>query len=281
MKPVFTSHNIRLDDGTYTRPDAPEGFFAQGSHADLLYCSESVKNMLNIFYPQKNKSKISLVDLGCLEGAYSVEFARMGFNVTGMEVRDSNFACCQYVKDNCNLPNLKFVQDNVQNISNYDAFDISYCSGLLYHLHNPREFLEKLAGKTKKVLILQTHFSLENLDPKGFYNSALSENTFHEGLLGRWFNDRPENLTRDQLDDARWASFDQSKSFWIDKNNLIALLKLLGFNTVLEQYDHFEEQVKTKRSSQCHMEFNSRNISEFLRNEYPRYMRGTFYAVRS
>lgn len=33
----------------------------------------------------------------------------MGFESLGVEVRDTNFACCEYVRKNVKLPNLKFV----------------------------------------------------------------------------------------------------------------------------------------------------------------------------
>jgi hypothetical protein len=33
----------------------------------------------------------------------------MGFDAVGIEVRDSNFAACQYVRERVNLPNLSFI----------------------------------------------------------------------------------------------------------------------------------------------------------------------------
>jgi hypothetical protein len=38
--------------------------------------------------------------LGCLEGGYSVELARLGFReVVGIEVRKANFDKCRFVKE--------------------------------------------------------------------------------------------------------------------------------------------------------------------------------------
>jgi hypothetical protein len=75
MPVTFTSHNIVLDDGVLTRPESK------------LTISEepwfkSAKRALEMVFPG-NKRKFSIVDLGCLEGGYSVEFARMGFNALG------------------------------------------------------------------------------------------------------------------------------------------------------------------------------------------------------
>lgn len=141
MNIYFTAHNIRLDDGRTTMPDSP---LTVDQHSIFT----STRKILNLVFPT-NKESFSIVDLGCLEGGYTVEFARMGFNSTGIELRDINFECCKYVESNVNLPNLSFEKNDVMNIDKYDAFDAAFCCGILYHLEKPKYFLEKLAKKQK------------------------------------------------------------------------------------------------------------------------------------
>src|SRR6202035_734455 len=102
--PSFTAHNIRLDDGTSTKPEI-------GDTIDQDPWFVSAKRLLSVVFPGP-RAGLRLVDLGCLEGGYSVEFARMGFNVLGLEIRESNFAACTYVKQKTHLPNLNFCCDN-------------------------------------------------------------------------------------------------------------------------------------------------------------------------
>jgi len=45
---------------------------------------------LNNYFKESERAKIKIVDLGCLEGGYSVEFARNGYDVLGMEIREIN-----------------------------------------------------------------------------------------------------------------------------------------------------------------------------------------------
>jgi hypothetical protein len=115
----FTAHNIRLDDGSFTRQ---EGSYSMDGRpvqtVGELPWFISVKQLLDVIYPGK-KNGISLVDLGCLEGGYSVEFARLGYDVLGIEVRQNNFETCRYVQSKTNLPNLRFVNDNAWKIANY------------------------------------------------------------------------------------------------------------------------------------------------------------------
>ncbi len=245
----FTSHNIRLDDGTYTKPDAG---FSMDVHPWLL----AAKRMLDATFPG-DKRHLRIADLGCLEGGYTVEFARMGLQALGLDVRELNIDACRYVQSRVNLPNLEFVLDDVWNIASYGTFDAVFCCGLFYHLDKPREFLNVLSKITKRLLILQTHFA-EAKDAPSFIQprrlrralarvfplkstgttthklSFLSEN---EGLPGRW---APEfRSKRAFLDRAnrRWASWNNKKSFWIQREYILQSMREAGFDVVLEQFD--------------------------------------------
>ncbi|HXW68650.1 MAG TPA: methyltransferase domain-containing protein [Dissulfurispiraceae bacterium] len=224
MDVEFTSHNIRLDDGTFTRPESPK--------KDLPFFA-SARRILNVVFPG-DKSRFRLADLGCLEGGYSVEFARMGFQVLGLEVRESNIAACNYVKANTNLPKLEFVQDNAWNILNYGTFDAIFCCGLLYHLDQPKRFLEILAQATSRIVIIQTHFSLEE---RGNDKYVLSEITEHDSILGRWYTEFNSDEAFRDRNNSKWSSYDNRRSFWIQREYLIQAINDVGFDLVFEQFD--------------------------------------------
>ena len=175
MPVEFTAHNIRLDDGTLTRPDEKQ---AMDAHAWFI----AAKRILETVFPG-DKRHLRLADVGCLEGGYSVEFARMGFQVVGIEVRDANIAACNYVKERTNLPNLTFAKDDAWNIAKYGPFDVVFCSGLLYHFDRPKEYLKTVSSVTSKLLILQTHFATDAVEANEKFH--LSESTENEGLAGR------------------------------------------------------------------------------------------------
>ncbi|MBK5276389.1 MAG: class I SAM-dependent methyltransferase [Desulfuromonadales bacterium] len=234
MKIDFTAHNIRLDNGKLTNP--PKPFDANTMDTDPLFLSSN--RLLNLVYPG-DKSHLRLADLGCLEGGYSVEFARMGFSVLGVEVRESNIACCRYVKDNTNLPNLNFVKDDALNIANHGIFDVMFCSGLLYHLDRPNRFLETLSSITSKVLILNTHFSTDNVS-RQFNLSDLQEN---EGIQGRWFSEFPNEKDFANRESHKWSSWENKSSFWIKREYLLQAIKDAGFNVVMEQFDNLSPTI--------------------------------------
>jgi len=247
--PSFTAHNIRLDDGTLTKPEAIDTI---DRHPWFL----AAKRILDASCPGP-RSNMRLLDLGCLEGGYSVEFARLGYRTVGLDVREANIAACRFVQSRVALEALEFVRDDAWNVARYGEFDATFCCGLLYHLDKPREFLRVLSGITRRVLILQTHFA-EARDPPAWVRPRrlrraiarflplrhtattthrLSRLVENEGLPGRWFSEfRNERAYRDRAN-RRWASWNNRRSFWIQREYLIQAIRDVGFDSVLEQYD--------------------------------------------
>jgi 2-polyprenyl-3-methyl-5-hydroxy-6-metoxy-1,4-benzoquinol methylase len=248
---AFTSHNIRLDDGTCTRPGT-------GPTLDEHPWCISAKRLLDVVWPGR-KDGLRLADLGCLEGGFAVEFARMGFQVVGIEVRESNIAACRVVKERTNLPNLSFVQDDAWNLGKHGPFDAVFCCGLLYHFDRPKQFLEMLSAATSRVLLLHTHFadaraSLQPLLPRalrarlspllarlgggGSVNTyLLSAMAVNEGLEGRWYTEFDRETRFRERERAKWASWDNRRSFWPRKEHLLQVLSDVGFDLVMEQHD--------------------------------------------
>jgi SAM-dependent methyltransferase len=276
MSVEFTAHNIRLDDGTFTKPDV-------GYSMDAHPLFVSARRVLETVFPG-DKRNFRLADLGCLEGGYAVEFARMGFQVLGVEVRDANIEACKYVQSRTNLPNLSFVKDNALNIATHGTFDAIFCCGLLYHLDKPKQFLETLSTVTRKLVILQTHFSatdsgigshlprlarkiLSKLTGKQsraqkFWLSNLTEN---EGLAGKWYTEFEDATSFGKRATAKWSSWDNHRSFWIQREYLLQAIQDVGFDLVLEQYDSLGPSI----------------AESMLRGYYQTDCRGTFLGIKS
>jgi SAM-dependent methyltransferase len=220
----FTAHNIDLPDGTQTW---------KGPLLRETAAGRAVQRTLDLVFSQPEKRGLRIVDLGCLEGGATVEFARQGFDALGIEARKTNIEKCHYVAERLRLPNLHFVQDDVRNIQKYGIFDATFCSGLLYHLESPRAFLRTLGAITRRVLILHTHYATEP-DPPNF---RLSPMTRHEDRLGKWYEEWPEGLAPEKVEEKVWASVGNHRSFWMTKEHLLETMREAGFTTLYEQYD--------------------------------------------
>jgi SAM-dependent methyltransferase len=197
--------------------------------------------MLNLAFPEGVLGK-RIADLGCLEGGYTVGFARLGMTALGIEARGSNFRHCLHVKADLNLDNLTFIRDDVNNISNYGTFDAIWACGILYHLEYPRSFLVKAGRACRRIILLETHFTHSKRTPAADrYN--LSDICEHDGLRGRWIKEYTDGISQDEMDDLKWSSWSNSRSFWVQKEYLLQLIKNCGFDIILEQYDLFSNIV--------------------------------------
>ena len=223
----FIAHNIRLDDGRLTMPDL-------GWTLDQSTVVHATNRLLKLAFPGGLTGR-SIVDLGCLEGGHAVEFARAGMASTGIEIRDSNFANCQFVKQNLSLPNLDFVQDDANRIGNYGPFDAIFCSGLLYHLDTPRKFLMEASQVCRRIILIHTHVAWPHETPaRAFFNlSPLCEN---ENATGRWLTEHYDPPAS-ELDAMKQSSWENRRSFWLEKKCLIQILLDAGFDSVFESFD--------------------------------------------
>jgi len=227
----FTHHNIRLDDGTLTKPEI--GFLISESSWFL-----SAKRAIELSFQDEIAGK-RIVDLGCLEGGYTVEFARMGMDALGVEIRQSNFAACRHVKAHVDLPNLQFVHDDVWNIEKYGEFDAFFCCGLLYHLDRPIEFLRLISQGCRKLMILNTHVATEAGNP----NFPLGEMTEHEATPGRWLHEYEPSAPDLDLEQIRWSSWGNPRSFWPRQEYILDTLRKCGFAMVFEQFDFVGDNI--------------------------------------
>jgi SAM-dependent methyltransferase len=222
----FTAHNIRLDNGELTWPECA---YEITDHPVL----KAVIRVLRVLYRDGFKGK-RIADLGCLEGGYSVEFARLGLDAVGIEVRASNFGNCLYVKEQVDLPNLSFVNDDVRNVAKYGFFDVIFCCGILYHLDRPVEFLRQLSAVCSDAVIINTHYA----NTVGQYAQPSERFVENEGVVGMWYHEYDPTEGKD-LNDLKWASWNNPKSFWPKKEYIPQMLRDAGFDLVFEQLDWF------------------------------------------
>lgn len=170
----------------------------------------SFARCLNLFAPKGS----TVVDLGCCEGGFSVEIARMGYQVLGIEVREEHIERCHYLKDNCEKLDLEFIQSDVSADGVFGEQDIVLCCGLLYHIKNPTSFLQRICSLARRMIILQTHFApMEGKD--SFHLSPLTE---HEGSAGRWYRDDP-------VAPLGGVGVD---SFWLTRAEIVRILRQSG-----------------------------------------------------
>jgi 2-polyprenyl-3-methyl-5-hydroxy-6-metoxy-1,4-benzoquinol methylase len=235
-KRVWTGHNIQLT--------ATESTI--GLHIPFVSDDErtiAIKSLVR--HLAEGAQPLRILDLGSLEGGLSLELAREGWDVTGVEGRASNFEKAELIRAYFGLENLHFQLRDVKTLDSArdGQFDVIVCCGLLYHLDNPFEFLETLATLCAPggLLFIDTHVAPdERAVSFGTHADQLSEPVMLEHKLrtydGRWFAEPQGGTVLDQ----QWSAISNDSSFWPSRRALIRGVYHAGFRSIMELFGMWE-----------------------------------------
>jgi tRNA (mo5U34)-methyltransferase len=139
-------HNVHLPDGTQTAPDHRFGDFPSFKWRKL---ESSVPADLHGW---------SVLDIGCNAGYYSVELARRGATVLGIDVEPLYLRQARWVAQQCDLQDrLQFMQADVYDlIRQRRLFDLVWFAGVFYHLRYPLLALDLVRSVTGRLMMFQT-----------------------------------------------------------------------------------------------------------------------------
>ena len=177
---------------------------------------------------QERFSEISVLDLGCMEGTITAEFAKAGVkSIEGVEAQEVNYKRAVKLQKELKLSNLKFLKADVRDLSLIEVlqekqYDMIIMSGLLYHLDEGYglRLLEKVGEMCSELLFLSTHTTTTpNYRIK--YN-----NVAYEGL-------RASDRRKDPEQDIEWMGLDE-KAVHYTKESLLKMLTNFGFKAVFE-----------------------------------------------
>jgi tRNA (mo5U34)-methyltransferase len=139
-------HNIHLPDGTQTAPDHRFGDFPLFKWRKL---ESSVPDDLHGW---------SVLDIGCNAGYYSVELARRGATVLGIDVEPLYLRQARWVAQQYDLQDrLQFMHADVYDlIWQRRQFDLVWFAGVFYHLRYPLLALDLVRSVTGRLMMFQT-----------------------------------------------------------------------------------------------------------------------------
>jgi SAM-dependent methyltransferase len=220
------NHNIALPHGVYTA--ACEDYYP--AHREVMHI---VRDRLGGEFTGQR-----IIDIGCLEGYFSIECALQGAHVLGVDGKLLNLRKCEFVRSVLGVDRATFVQRDAMDITRDSdgRFDAVLALGLLYHLENPRVFLENMAGLCDGFAVIDTHVALEDQPEaiKDEWRPELSElRTFRFGsgqYEGRLFREFPVGTSREVKDVSPTASLENEVSVWLTEESLVQMLHDVGFS---------------------------------------------------
>lgn len=139
-------HNLHLPDGEQTAPDHRLGDFPLFKWRRV---AASVPQDLNGW---------SVLDIGCNAGFYSIELARRGARVLGLDVeplylRQAHWAAKQFGLED----RLEFREGGVYDLLREErTFDLVWFTGVFYHLRYPTLALDLVRRATRRLMMFQS-----------------------------------------------------------------------------------------------------------------------------
>jgi SAM-dependent methyltransferase len=213
----WTGHDVQLAEGVWTRDSVPQD-------------APRLRRVLQLAADLADKplAELRVLDLGCLEGQYAIEFALHGAEVVGIEGREANLAKARLAKQVLGLERLELIQADVRSLdrASHGSFDVVLCLGLLYHLDaaDVFPFLAQLRSVCRGLAVIDTHVSVSG--------RSTHEHGGH-GYRGHVFVEHSRRASARQREASRWASLDNSESFWPTQASLCNGLQRAGFSSVL------------------------------------------------
>jgi tRNA (mo5U34)-methyltransferase len=139
-------HNLHLPDGTQTAPHHPLGDFPLFKW-----------KRLSPFLPQDLAGARAL-DIGCNAGFYSIELARRGAKVLGIDVNSHYLTQARWASTQFGVEDrIELRQMQVYDLAHCEeTFDIVLFMGVFYHLRYPMLGLDIVTQKVRSLMIFQT-----------------------------------------------------------------------------------------------------------------------------
>lgn len=220
------NHNIALPHGVYTA--ACNDYYP--AHREIM---RVVRERLGSDFSGRR-----IVDIGCLEGYFSIECALQGAEVLGIDGKLLNVRKCEFARSVLGVERATFALADAMKVTceSSGRFDAVLALGLLYHLDDPYTFLANVAGLCDGFTVIDTHVALDDQPEsiKGGWRPDLSEmRTFTFGgrsYEGRLFREFPTGTARDVKDVSPTASLENELSVWLTEDSLVRMLHDVGFS---------------------------------------------------
>jgi ubiquinone/menaquinone biosynthesis C-methylase UbiE len=176
-----------------------------------------------------------ILDLACLEGLFTIEFARMGARTTGLEIRDVHLAKAEFARRTIGLKNCRFVQGDVREIpTKLGRFNVIICAGILYHLDFPDcvTFIQHMARRSDDLVIIDSHFAYDDITDSVLPLTEMRTYEFNgKTYRGRAIIEHAQHVTAEEKATQHvWASLDNEISVWLDERDVIKIMKEEGFD---------------------------------------------------
>lgn len=219
----FSTGKVFSENGRLQRPD--------NDGVSLISPKVRFMNQIDSIFPEGLSGK-RFLDCACNGGGYCFWAREKGAsNVYGFDVREHWINQAKFIQQHrtaAPVDNIEFEVMDLYDLpkKNLDPFDMTYFSGIFYHLPDPITGLKIAADLTKDTMLLSTAAKADPSNPTGLTMARESTTKVMSGVYQMaWFPNGPECLKELLL----WCGFKDIKlTMNAQKPNLRLRLEVLA-----------------------------------------------------
>lgn len=226
------AHLIEFAPGVFSVTATEEKFFKKATGLSLV--GELLLEIAEMQVRGHTLQGKRVLDLACGEGGHSIQFAKRGASVLGVEGRKLYVDRARFAAQATGQKDIEIVQGDVRKLPAETAeFDITVFSGILHHLGQDDfdGMVKELGRVTKDILLVYTHVSTD-LSVKSHRLTGPVETA--GGAKGYLFREHADDADAKKREDKVRASLDNTFSFWAQEESLITALRAAGFKLILK-----------------------------------------------
>lgn len=215
----YTTHRIEVAPGRFTAPEGVDATFDVRTDLVVEACGGTLAGR-------------SVVDLGCLEGGFTLAFAAAGATRSvGIEAREVSVQRCELARDLLGLGQAEFVRGDIKDVlDGGDPYDVVFAAGILYHVADPAAFLRTMRAACSHVALIDTHVAREDVVSHGC-SELVERESGGRTYRGRWFPEYAPDGSDGDVEELLWAAWSDTDSFWPLEDELVAMIRDAGFGT--------------------------------------------------
>lgn len=232
------AHLMEFAPGTFSVTPENEKFYRKATGLSMV--GELLMDIAKMQVSGHSLQGKRVLDLACGEGGHSVQFAREGAQVTGVEGRQLYVERARFAAEAMGQQSrIEIVQGDVRKLpADFGTFDITVFSGILHHLGQADfdAMVEELGRVTGDILLIYTHISTDLSVKNHRLQGPVKTDRGREGFL---FREHKDNASAKEREEQVRASLDNTFSFWAREESLVDALRSAGFRLILKAvYPH-------------------------------------------
>jgi len=216
----FTTHCFEIAPGLRTAPTGVDPFRDVRTDLVVEACGGDLAGR-------------TVVDLGCLEGGFTLAFADRGAaQALGIEARAVSVERCRLAAALRGAATAEFVEADIKDeLARRDPFDVVFAAGILYHVADPAALLRTMRASCSSVALIDTHVADETEVSHGC-SDVVEMTSDGRTYRGRRFPEYAPDVSDADKSELLWAAWSDADSFWPLESDLVEMVRAAGFRDV-------------------------------------------------